>query len=182
MDKLVVTSLALVLSSVLAVGCSPAQSSASKTEATAQAPADAKQEAVKQEETKQEATKEEAMPQEETAPAEDTMPAVNEAYLGTYEGTLPCADCEGIKTKITFNKDTTYDLEVEYIGTKEDMPKIVENGVYKVDKDILTTVTPGTRAETNYKVQEDGNLVRLSATKELPPEDTLPLYVLKKAK
>lgn len=181
MDKLVLTSIALVLSSVLAVGCSP-DKSGDKAASTVETTADAKQDVVKEDATKEDAVKEEAKVQEEATPAEEEKTVVNEAYLGTYEGVLPCADCEGIKTKITFNKDTTYDLEVEYLGGKEEMPKIVENGVYKVDKDILTTITPGTRVETNYKVQADGNLVRLSATKELPSEDTLSLYVLKKAK
>lgn len=38
---------------------------------------------------------------------------------GTYTGTLPCADCEGIKTELTLNKDKTYVLTQEYLGKKE---------------------------------------------------------------
>lgn len=34
---------------------------------------------------------------------------------GTYEGVIPCADCEGIKTELTLNQDNTYTLTEEYI-------------------------------------------------------------------
>ncbi|MDH0659135.1 copper resistance protein NlpE [Empedobacter sp. GD03865] len=34
---------------------------------------------------------------------------------GTYEGVIPCADCEGIKTELTLNQDNTYTLIEEYI-------------------------------------------------------------------
>ncbi|MCO5286883.1 MAG: copper resistance protein NlpE [Chitinophagaceae bacterium] len=37
-------------------------------------------------------------------------------WQGTYEGTLPCADCEGIKTTLQLNEDNTYALTQEYIG------------------------------------------------------------------
>lgn len=37
-------------------------------------------------------------------------------YLGTYKGVLPCADCEGIETTITLNKDETYTKQTKYLG------------------------------------------------------------------
>lgn len=37
-------------------------------------------------------------------------------WVGTYQGILPCADCEGIKTQIALNKDLTYVLETQYLG------------------------------------------------------------------
>ena len=33
------------------------------------------------------------------------------AVAGTYEGTLPAADCPGIKTVLTINADSTYQLQ-----------------------------------------------------------------------
>lgn len=36
-------------------------------------------------------------------------------WEGTYEGTLPCADCPGIKTTLTINEDHTYVMEQEYL-------------------------------------------------------------------
>jgi uncharacterized lipoprotein NlpE involved in copper resistance len=35
---------------------------------------------------------------------------------GTYKGTLPCADCEGIETTITLNNDSTYSRTDKYLG------------------------------------------------------------------
>lgn len=40
---------------------------------------------------------------------------------GTYEGELPCADCEGIKTVVTINSDNTYSIQETYLG-KETTP------------------------------------------------------------
>jgi hypothetical protein len=34
---------------------------------------------------------------------------------GTYEGTLPCADCPGLQTLITFNSDGTFYMEETYL-------------------------------------------------------------------
>lgn len=36
-------------------------------------------------------------------------------WNGTYHGTLPCADCEGIHTMIELNDDGTYTLTQEYL-------------------------------------------------------------------
>ena len=40
-------------------------------------------------------------------------------FYGTYEGILPAADCEGIRTALTLNNDNTYVLRSEYIGEKD---------------------------------------------------------------
>ena len=36
-------------------------------------------------------------------------------WAGTYEGVLPCADCPGIKTRLTLNKNGTYELRAEFL-------------------------------------------------------------------
>ena len=41
------------------------------------------------------------------------------AVAGTYEGTLPAADCPGIKTVLTINADSTYQLKQDYIDRKD---------------------------------------------------------------
>lgn len=43
-------------------------------------------------------------------------------WSGTYEGELPCADCEGIKTILTINEDNTYVMKETYLG-KDNVPK-----------------------------------------------------------
>lgn len=46
---------------------------------------------------------------------------VSVGWTGTYQGILPCADCEGIKTQITLNEDLTYVLETKYLGRDENI-------------------------------------------------------------
>ncbi len=40
-------------------------------------------------------------------------------WWGTYTGTIPCADCEGIKTAITLKQDLTYTMTAVYLGKDE---------------------------------------------------------------
>lgn len=37
-------------------------------------------------------------------------------YWGTYTGTLPCVDCEGIETVIELKQDNTYRINTTYLG------------------------------------------------------------------
>jgi len=36
--------------------------------------------------------------------------------IGIYKGTLPCADCEGIRTEIELKADSTYSFKSSYLG------------------------------------------------------------------
>jgi len=36
-------------------------------------------------------------------------------WAGTYEGVLPCADCPGIQTRLTLNRDESYELRTLYL-------------------------------------------------------------------
>ncbi|MFV0572202.1 MAG: copper resistance protein NlpE N-terminal domain-containing protein [Xanthomarina gelatinilytica] len=40
-------------------------------------------------------------------------------WEGTYKGTLPCADCEGIERTITIKKDQTFIAKDNYLGKKD---------------------------------------------------------------
>ncbi|HMN76371.1 MAG TPA: copper resistance protein NlpE N-terminal domain-containing protein [Burkholderiaceae bacterium] len=39
-------------------------------------------------------------------------------WAGTYEGVMPCADCPGIKTRLTLRQDGSYEVTSEYIDRK----------------------------------------------------------------
>ena len=41
-------------------------------------------------------------------------------WAGTYRGTTPCADCEGIETVVTLNDDRTYSVKRRYLGKETD--------------------------------------------------------------
>jgi hypothetical protein len=55
---------------------------------------------------------------------------------GTFEGTLPCADCPGLHTLITLNSDGTFHMEETYLERSEE-PTITD-GKWVLDKDIIT--------------------------------------------
>lgn len=72
--------------------------------------------------TKETATTQQPASQEEQVASEKTMEG-NDGHTaqgsldwaGTYEATLPCADCPGIKTIITLKNDNTYEYNAEYL-------------------------------------------------------------------
>lgn len=68
-------------------------------------------------------------------------------YTGTYKGTLPCADCEGIQTELTLNNDGTYQIQSEYKG-RTDKTKVELKG--------------------NYTWQDNGNVIVLSGIMDGP--------------
>lgn len=53
-------------------------------------------------------------------------------WTGTYQGILPCADCEGIKTRLVLNKDLTYSLKTSYLGKEDNI--FETKGTFKWDK------------------------------------------------
>lgn len=48
-------------------------------------------------------------------------------WNGVYEGVLPCADCEGIKTTITLNQDLTFIKQIQYLGKDNEVLEIKGN-------------------------------------------------------
>ena len=54
-------------------------------------------------------------------------------WNGTYTGTLPCASCPGIETKLTLNSDKTYVLESNYLEEKDG--KFTDKGNFEFSKD-----------------------------------------------
>ena len=60
----------------------------------------------------------------------------NSKLSGTYEGTLPAADCPGLQTLITFNSDGTFYMEETYL--ESDVKPVITNGKWALDADIIT--------------------------------------------
>ncbi|MGO1000810.1 copper resistance protein NlpE [Lysobacter sp. CA196] len=56
----------------------------------------------------------------EPAPAEAPKAGFDiAAFAGSFSGTLPCADCAGIDTKLEFKSDGTYAIDESYQGKKD---------------------------------------------------------------
>jgi len=87
---------------------------------------------------------------------------------GNWQGSLPCADCEGITYFLTFQKDKTFRESSEYRG--KNVPPVIENGTWMINEDSVVQLTKA--SGKRYLVIEDQNLVLLDlqgqrATSEL---------------
>ncbi|MDR2228833.1 MAG: copper resistance protein NlpE [Flavobacteriaceae bacterium] len=97
-------------------------------------------------------------------------------WAGTYEGTLPCADCPGIKTTITLKDDNTYTMTEEYVDKKT---KAEDKGKFEWDKSGGKIALVSKDGKRQYIVGEN-QLIHLDMDgKEItgPNKD---LYILKK--
>ena len=72
--------------------------------------------------------------------ATTTVNTKNKNFYGTYEGTLPCADCSGIRTTLKINSDTTYELRSEYLGRKDGV--FEESGIYSIKFSMVQSRCP----------------------------------------
>lgn len=98
-------------------------------------------------------------------------------YHGVYEGTLPCADCEGIKTQLTINEDHTFVLVSNYLG--EEDAKFEDKGTYFIENGEILVIQDEDGDQKYYKLQE-GSLAQLDTNKKPIEGEMAPLYVLTK--
>ena len=103
---------------------------------------------------------------------------VLDSIAGTYEGTLPAADCPGIKTVLTINADSTYELKQDYIDRPDSHDEA--SGVLQVlDGSVLMLVRPSSGDHTFYKVKDAGSIVMTDSLGNEPEGEMAKLYVLK---
>ena len=101
------------------------------------------------------------------------------AVSGTYEGTLPAADCPGIKTVLTIKADSTYQLQQDYIDKKNGHDEA--SGVFKVlNGKVLMLVRPSSGEQTYSQVKDNNSIVMTDSLGVEPEGETAKLYVLKK--
>ncbi len=74
-------------------------------------------------------------------------------WAGTYEATLPCADCPGIKTTVTLNDDGTFKHVSEYL---ERDGKFESTGTIMWHNDGSVVHLKGKDIDTKLKVIENG--------------------------
>lgn len=99
-------------------------------------------------------------------------------YFGEYKGTIPAADCPGIKQTLVLNKDNTFTLNSIYIDRKD--ADFNDSGTFSINGNILT-LKPKDGQESYYKVEE-GRVVMLMADKQPVTGDLAEHYVLKQEK
>lgn len=103
------------------------------------------------------------------------------AVAGTYEGTLPAADCPGIKTVLTINADSTYQLQQDYIDREAGHDEA--SGVLEVlDGNVLMLVRPSSGEHTFYKVKDAESIAMTDSLGNEAEGEIAKLYVLTKKK
>lgn len=115
--------------------------------------------------TQQEQKKAEPAKQETaTAPAQPATPAIPAetatapAYVGTYNGALPCADCSGIDTTVELKADGTYILTEKY--THKDQEKVdVKQGKATFDATTSTITLETNDPLTTAKFVVEGDVI-----------------------
>lgn len=112
------------------------------------------------------------------APREAATPTTDTAYCGTYQGTLPAADCPGIKTVLTIAADSTYTLSSQYID-RQAQP-VVTSGVYHLKQGgkLIELVTPSSGEKTYYKIKDAKSIVMTDSAGVEPQGPTAKFYVL----
>jgi heat shock protein HslJ len=100
-------------------------------------------------------------------------------WPGTYTGTLPCADCEGILTTITLNADETFEREVIYLG-KANAPMSDSGRFSWNDAGSIVTLVSVDGTKQMYQVGEN-RLFHLDQAGNRITSDLAPHYVLGKS-
>ncbi|MDR1691632.1 MAG: copper resistance protein NlpE [Rickettsiales bacterium] len=79
---------------------------------------------------------------------------------GTFTGVFPCADCAGIKTTLTLNKDFTYFLDQQYMS--KDDTVYTQVGKWSITED-LKLIELGYDRDSGiyYRVLNDDELEKL---------------------
>lgn len=100
-------------------------------------------------------------------------------WVGVYEGTLPCADCDGIETSIQLNENYTYVATYTYIGKPKDEKAFSYKGTFTFDG-LGSTITLESDTETSqYRVGEN-ELILLDAEGDVNVGKLAHMYILKK--
>lgn len=83
-------------------------------------------------------------------------PALSNFVAGSWQGQLPCADCEGINYQLTLHKDKTYEESSEYIG-KSDKP-YTEKGIWSLMADSIIQLS---RSNGQTQLRISGNTLAI---------------------
>ncbi|WP_166637866.1 copper resistance protein NlpE [Sphingobacterium paludis] len=73
-------------------------------------------------------------------------------FEGSYEGTIPCEDCQGIRTKIVINNNETFQISSEHLGTDK---KLNDNGRFKVLENGSILHLRGKDTDLKLKIAKD---------------------------
>ena len=97
-------------------------------------------------------------------------------WPGTYVGTIPCADCEGIRTTVTLRADGSFERELLYLGKSASPAR--DSGQFSWnDAGSIVTLVPGDGTTQMYQVGE-GRLFHLDRAGQRIVGELADRYVL----
>lgn len=101
-------------------------------------------------------------------------------WAGVYEGTMPCADCEGIETVIELRGDLTFTASFNYLSGNEDKAHSnINEGTFTWDTSGQIITLKANDETSQYKVGEN-HITQLGADGEVNTGEVADFYVLKK--
>ncbi len=103
-------------------------------------------------------------------------------WIGTYRGIVPCADCEGIQTELSLNKNKTFDLIIRYLGKRDGTHAYTNK--FSFSKDGSTVILGGLKDEgiPNQYLVNINSLIQLDMEGNKIAGELADKYVLQKGK
>ncbi|MFC3902656.1 Uncharacterized lipoprotein NlpE involved in copper resistance [Acinetobacter marinus] len=102
-------------------------------------------------------------------------------WNGTYEGTLPCADCNGIRTELTLNSNKTYRIAETYLGRgKGEGASYVTNGTFNFDNRNTSIIVLDKKADARQYFIAENKVYALDSFGEKITGDFESMYILSK--
>ncbi|MBD3630536.1 copper resistance protein NlpE N-terminal domain-containing protein [Cyclobacterium sp.] len=99
-------------------------------------------------------------------------------WEGTYEGILPCADCEGIATSISLDREGKYLKVIRYMGEREE--EFRQEGRFEWNPEGNTITLSGMDDAPNQYLVGENQLFHLDMEGKRITGDLANSYVLKK--
>ncbi len=101
-------------------------------------------------------------------------------WMGVYSGTMPCADCEGIKTEIKLNDNLTYSLTTQLLSKSDGILRETGKFEWNDDGSAISLQMANDQTEFHqYKVVENA-LVKLDKNGEMIESELSNKYRLEK--
>jgi uncharacterized lipoprotein NlpE involved in copper resistance len=72
------------------------------------------------------------------ASTDEANQSLTEAVSGTWQGTIPCADCPGIEYELNLKPDHTYTEQSVYL--EENVDPFIEKGRWQISEDSIITL------------------------------------------
>lgn len=114
-------------------------------------------------------------PSRNAAPVDSHTARDSLDWAGSYEGVLPCADCPGIRTRVTLSDDGRYEKQTQYLD-RQPQPEVVA-GTFSWESDGSTIRLDASGDSQRYFVGEN-QLTQLYRDGTRPTGPLAPHYIL----